>query len=57
MRIGKGAVVVSAHAGERRWIVAGNFLGCVNCSVKSQRRRRNQPAANAESNSIEEVAT
>ena len=30
MRIGKGAVVVSAHAGEGRGIVAGSFFGRVN---------------------------
>src|SRR5579864_9163927 len=57
MRVGKGAVVISAHAREGRGIIAGSFFGRVTRFVKSQRRRRNHCAANAECNSVEEVAT
>lgn len=54
--VGKGAVVVTADAGEGRGIVAGRLFGGVGHFVESQGGGRNQGTANGEGNSIQEIA-
>ena len=56
MREGKGAIVIPAHAGQRGRIIIGGLFRRVLLAAHRQQRLRDQRAADADSDTVQEIA-